>query len=87
MAFCAPDEMDDLKAIQKVMKLSIPVASGRAWENHEIPEAPKKGGRGRGRGGRPGGAPRGAGGEGAKKPNRNRNRRRRGGGGGGQKAA
>ncbi|NNE52087.1 MAG: DEAD/DEAH box helicase [Sulfitobacter sp.] len=89
VAFCAPDEMDDLKAIQKVMKLSIPVASGRAWESHEIPDAPKKGGRGRGRGGRPGGAPRGAGGggEGATKPARNRNRRRRGGGAAGQKAA
>ncbi len=91
VAFCAPDEMEDLKAIQKVMKLSIPVASGRAWETHEIPDAPKKGGRGRGRGGRPGGggggAPRGAAAapEGAKKPSRNRRRRR--GGGGSQRAA
>jgi ATP-dependent RNA helicase RhlE len=88
VAFCAPDEMDDLKGIQKTMKLSIPVASGHAWENHEIPDEPKKGGRGRGRGGRPGGgAQRGGpgGGQAAKKPGRNR--RRRGGGGGNRNAA
>ncbi len=32
VAFCAPDEMGELKAIQKIMKLTIPVASGRPWE-------------------------------------------------------
>ncbi|WP_415403085.1 DEAD/DEAH box helicase [Tateyamaria sp. SN3-11] len=78
IAFCAPDEMGLLKDIQKVMKLSIPVASGRAWEPVDDPTAKKPGGgRGRGRGrpggashggGRPGGAPGGA------KPS---NRRRR----------
>ena len=32
IALCAPDEMSDLRDIQKVMKADIPVASGRAWE-------------------------------------------------------
>ncbi|ARO13452.1 ATP-dependent RNA helicase RhlE [Ketogulonicigenium robustum] len=32
VAFCAPDEMGDLRDIQKVMKISIPVASGAPWE-------------------------------------------------------
>ncbi|MEM7520726.1 MAG: DEAD/DEAH box helicase [Pseudomonadota bacterium] len=90
VAFCAPDEMVDLIAIQKVMKLRIPVASGRAWEGAEIEEKPKpQGRRGRGRG-RPGGAvggkpPQG----GAGKPGGARGRRRGSGAkrGGGQKAA
>ncbi|MEP1962959.1 DEAD/DEAH box helicase [Tateyamaria sp.] len=59
IAFCAPDEMDQLKDIQKVLKAVIPVASGRPWEPIDDPTAKKKpggGGRGRGRGrGRPGG--------------------------------
>ncbi len=58
IAFCAPDEMGELKAIQKVMGLSIPVASGRPWEPVEDPAAPKRRGGGRrGPGGKPGGAP------------------------------
>lgn len=66
IAFCAPDEIDELKAIQKVMKFTIPVASGRPWMGFEEPER-KGGGRGRGgpggkpggfrRGGKPGGKP------------------------------
>ncbi|MGJ8627781.1 MAG: DEAD/DEAH box helicase [Sulfitobacter sp.] len=93
IAFCAPDEMGELKAIQKTMGISIPVASGRAWEPMEIPDKPKGGGRGRGRGGRPGGGggrPNGGGGGGASagKPGGGRNRRRGGGGKpGGQQAA
>jgi ATP-dependent RNA helicase RhlE len=56
IAFCAPDEMGELKDIQKTMKISIPVASGRPWEAIDEPAKPKgRGGRGRGRGGRPGG--------------------------------
>jgi ATP-dependent RNA helicase RhlE len=95
IAFCAPDEMGELKAIQKTMGVAIPVASGRPWEAMEIPEKPK--GRGRGRGGRPGGGggggrPNGGGdgGGGAGKPGGQRKRRRSGGGGGkpgGQRAA
>jgi ATP-dependent RNA helicase RhlE len=47
IAFCAPDEMDELKAIQKTMGMSIPVGSGRPWEPSETPAKPK--GRGGGR--------------------------------------
>jgi ATP-dependent RNA helicase RhlE len=72
IALCAPDEMGQLKDIQKVMKLSIPVASGRPWEPVE-PEK-KQGGRpgggrpggGRRRGGKPGGAGGNGGGNGGK---------------------
>lgn len=93
VAFCAPDEMGELIAIQKVMKIRIPVASGRPWEGAEIEEKPKQS-RGRGRGGRSGGGGRpgggGGSGQGAGKP-AGGNRRRRGGGGrgkpGGQQAA
>jgi len=96
IAFCAPDEMGELKAIQKTMGISIPVASGRIWEASEIPDKPKQaGGRrrgGGGGGGRPGGGgPRGGGGGGgAAKPGGAARNRRRGGGGGkprGQHAA
>jgi ATP-dependent RNA helicase RhlE len=100
IAFCAPDEMGELIAIQKVMKIRIPVASGRPWEDSEIPDKPKQT-RGRGRGGRPsggggGGRPQGGGGGAgggtpAGKPGGGARRRRSGGGGGGkpggQKAA
>ncbi|MFW8636155.1 DEAD/DEAH box helicase [Cribrihabitans pelagius] len=66
VALCAPDEMDELKAIQKVMKISIPVASGRPWEAMPDPDAPegkpsgrrggprRRGGGGGGRGGKAG---------------------------------
>jgi len=95
VAFCAPDEMGEFIDIQKVMGIRIPVASGRVWESHEIPDKPKqkgRGGRGRGGGGggRPqGGKPGGGGGRpgggkpggGGGKPGGGR-RRRSGGGGG-----
>ncbi|MEP5154289.1 DEAD/DEAH box helicase [Planktotalea sp.] len=90
VAFCAPDEMGELKAIQKTMGISIPVASGRPWEAMDIPEDSKSKGRGRRRGGRGQGSPKPASGQpqGAK-PARNRRRRNRGGksGGDGQQAA
>jgi len=57
IALCAPDEMGLLKDIQKVMKATIPVASGRAWDPVE-PE--KKGGGNRRRGGGGGGGRPGA---------------------------
>ena len=92
IAFCAPDEMGELKAIQKTMGVAIPVGSGRPWEVMDEPAKPK--GRGRGRGGRPGGGGGNGGGGGAAaanaKPGGQRNRRRRkpgGGGGGSQRAA
>ncbi|MEO9653073.1 MAG: DEAD/DEAH box helicase [Roseobacter sp.] len=91
IAFCAPDEMGELRAIQKTMGISIPVGSGRPWEGADIPagETPKGRGRRRGggarsgQGGRPGGA----------KPDQNkkssgaRRRRRSGGKPGGSGAA
>ncbi|WP_306114010.1 MULTISPECIES: DEAD/DEAH box helicase [unclassified Roseovarius] len=43
VAFCAPDEMGELKDIQKVMGISIPVASGRPWEKLEEPGSKPKG--------------------------------------------
>lgn len=52
IALCAPDEMTDLRAIEKLMKQAVPVGSGRPWET-EAP-APKRGGGGKGRG-KPGG--------------------------------
>ncbi len=94
IAFCAPDEIGQLRDIQKVMGIRIPVASGRAWEDVELP----KGGAKSGGGGRPGGKPGGGGrrrkpGGGAPggapsggKPGGGR-RRRRGGSGGGAKSA
>ncbi|OIQ27202.1 MAG: DEAD/DEAH box helicase [Alphaproteobacteria bacterium MedPE-SWcel] len=74
VAFCAPDEIGDLKAIQKTMGITIPVASGRAWE--ELPDPAAKSSRGGGRG-RPGGG--GGRGKSAGKPGGGR--RRFGGGG------
>lgn len=52
IAFCAPDEVKELRDIQKTIGKPIPVASGRAWEPSEE-EKPKQ----RGRGGRPGDKP------------------------------
>lgn len=68
IAFCAPDEMGEMKDIQKVMGISIPVASGRPWERHEEPAKPKGRGGNQRRSGKPGGGG-GAGGQ--------QNRRRR----------
>lgn len=88
IAFCAPDEMGELKAIEKAMKMSIPVASGRPWEAHEAPAKPKGGG---GRRSGFGGSKGGGGFSG--KPGGGQRRRRSGGGsrgkpgGGGQRAA
>lgn len=90
IAFCAPDEIIDLKDIEKAMKESIPVASGREWEimpgQKKRPNGGGGGGRGRGAprnggggkpgGGRPGGGKPGGGGRGRGKP----------GGGGGRNA-
>lgn len=47
IAFCAPDEMGELKAIEKAMAHSIPIASGRPWENVEAPGGKKPNSRGR----------------------------------------
>jgi ATP-dependent RNA helicase RhlE len=68
IAFCSPEEMDELKAIQKAMKTSIPVASGRPWEALPTSGAKPKQSGGGPRGGKPsGGKPSGGG------PRRRRN--------------
>ena len=89
VAFCSPEEIGELKAIQKTMKISIPVASGTPWEDLSQPGTKAKkqggggGGRGRGRGGKPGGNA-GAN-SGGQAPSGGKPRRRRSGGGGGGK--
>lgn len=90
IAFCAPDEMGELKDIQKVLGTTIPVASGRPWEVLPDPKSPKptsaRGGprRRSGGGGFGGGAqhgkPQGKPGAGASR------RRKPGGGGSGQRS-
>ena len=73
IAFCAPAEMGELKAIQKVMGNSIPVLSGSPWD--PVPGAKPGNSRGRGRGPKPSGfKPQG---KPAGKPGGNRRRRPR----------
>ena len=82
VAFCAPDEIDQLRDIQKTMGIKIPIATGRAWESVDLPA---KGGK---PGGKPGGGRRRGGGGGGGRPGGGApsgggpRRRRRGGGGG-----
>jgi len=72
IAFCAPDEADLLRQIEKVMKVSVPVGSGEPPT--EFVPRPAQQSRGRGRGGQgQGGKPRSDG----QKPKSNGNRRRR----------
>lgn len=73
IAFCAPDEMGELRAIQKTIKIDIPVGSGRPWETAETASEGRKSQgqrrRARGRGGdKPASAP-------GAKPQRRRRRR------------
>ena len=84
IAFCAPDEMGELRDIQKKMGTSIPVASGRIWERTEEPEKAKGGGGGRGNSRRRGG---GGGGGGGGKPGGGQPGRSRRSGGGRRRAA
>ena len=56
IAFCAPDEMGELKDIQKAMKATIPVASGAPWEGEDAPRKQANSGQRR-RFGAGGGAP------------------------------
>jgi ATP-dependent RNA helicase RhlE len=92
IAFCAPDEMKELKDIQKTMKMTIPVASGRMWEPSEEVKPKQRGGGGGGGGGRGrpgggGGGGRPAGGGGKPGGGGGQRRRRSGGGAGGGAAA
>ena len=74
IAFCAPDEMGELKDIQKATGVSIPVASGSPWEVLPDPKG-KPAGRGGPR--RGGGKPGGPSGGGAKPGGQRRRRSRR----------
>ena len=77
VAFCAPDEMGELKDIQKVMGIKIPVASGRPWEQLEEPSKPKGRGGPRRRSRKPGGSRPDQGNPGQKPAGGRPNRRRR----------
>ena len=55
IALCAPDEMGYLRDIEKAMKATVPVASGRPWDP-VAPEQPKRRSGPRRSGGKPGGA-------------------------------
>ena len=90
IALVAPDEMIELKDIEKAMKAEIPIASGRPWEI--MPGQKKRPNGGGGGGGRGRGAPGGGGGAGRGKPahaaakpagGKPQGQRRRSGGGGG----
>ncbi len=82
IAFCAADEVDYLKQIERLMKIEIPVASGTRPEALSAPKGPKRGG-GRRRGGQGGHSGHsgqrgnaGAANQGTQKPRRRRPRRR-----------
>mgnify|MGYP003624152164 FL=1 len=65
ITLCAPDEMGELKDIEKVIRGSIPVASGSRWTPAQEEAKPKQnrgggGGRRQGGGGQRQGAPKGA---------------------------
>ncbi len=48
VALCSPDEMGEMKDIEKAMKATIPVASGTRWEPVAAASKPKRGGGGNG---------------------------------------
>jgi len=76
VALCAPDEMGELRDIEKAMKASIPVATGRPWEpvpGQKPASKNRGGGRGPGRGRPSGAGPKFAEGQ---KPRRPQQRRR-----------
>ena len=54
IAFCAPAEMGELQAVEKLLKKPIPVVGGAPWAASEIAAAPKPA---QNRGQRPGGKP------------------------------
>ena len=41
IAFCSMEEMDDLAAIQKVVGIEIPVASGNPWSRRDSKQPPE----------------------------------------------
>ena len=60
VAFCAPAEMGELQAVEKMLKKPIPVIGGAAWSAAAVAAAPKPAQRG---GQRPAHAPRPQGGK------------------------
>ncbi|QFU09726.1 ATP-dependent RNA helicase RhlE [Rhodobacteraceae bacterium THAF1] len=60
VSFCQPDELGYLRDIEKLLKITVPVAQDASWA-HEAPIAPPKPGGGRRRGGGGGGGRPGAG--------------------------
>ena len=66
VAFCSPAELGEFRAIEKVMKISIPVATPASWSDDAAMPGPKRGGGGGNRrgggGGNGGGQRRGSGG-------------------------
>jgi ATP-dependent RNA helicase RhlE len=60
VAFCAPAEMGELQAVEKLLKKPLPVLGGAPWAADIVAAAPKPGqNRGQRPGGRPGGKPQG----------------------------
>ena len=60
VSFCAPAEMGELQAIEKLLKKPLPVVGGAPWSADMVAAAPKPQGHNRGGrpgGGRPGGQP------------------------------
>ena len=60
VAFCAPAEMDELKAVEKLLKKPIPVIGGAPWSADVVAAAPKPGQNRGQRPGNPGGQKQGA---------------------------
>jgi ATP-dependent RNA helicase RhlE len=54
IAFCAPAEMGELLAVEKLMKKQIPIIGGAPWSAEMVAAAPKPG---QNRGARPGARP------------------------------
>jgi len=65
VAFCAPAEMGELQAVEKLLKKPIPVLGGAPWSAEMVAAAPKPG---QNRGQRPGGGGRGGQKPGSKPP-------------------
>jgi ATP-dependent RNA helicase RhlE len=55
VAFCAPAEMGELQAVEKLLKKPIPVLGGAPWSAEMVAAAPKPGQNRGQRPGRPGG--------------------------------
>ena len=71
VAFCAPAEMGELQAIEKILKKPLPVIGGAPWAADIVAAAPKPGSgsrRSQGGGARSGGKPQGAKPQGAGRP-------------------